>query len=141
MYTLAHDQRTQTTLWHVSKLRGSRREGPAQCDVLPTIRHGNPASGAGRAPRVEPFRRGGSGHPGTFKKATLRPCAVHTACYFESMSNATKRFDVTTASGTVLCGGIESLSGAYAYAEKCSASGWAGLLIKCTWTGIVVSRA
>ena len=51
------------------------------------------------------------------------------------------RYDVTTARGTVLCGGIESLSGAYSYADRCGACGWSGLLIKCAYTGKVVSHA
>lgn len=88
MYTLTYDQRAKDTIGDLPELCRTAGQGATECNLFPTIGHCNPASGTGRAPQPESFRGSGSGHQGTFKKEKVDPCAVHTACYLESMSNA-----------------------------------------------------
>lgn len=91
MYTLPYDQRSQDPVRNLSQLRRTASQGAPQCDLFPTVRYGNSAAGVGRASQSESFRGGRLGHQGTFKKATLRPCAVRTASYDLGMSNAANK--------------------------------------------------
>lgn len=90
MYIQPHAQRHQDALGKLEELRRQGSQGAAQRDLLPAIRHGNPATGTCGPPQPESFRGGGPGHPGALEKETLTPCAVHTATHDSVMSKTVR---------------------------------------------------
>ncbi len=90
MYTLVHDRHSQEEPQRdVPRLRRTHGLGPAAGDLYSHTRNEGSDRGTGRAPQSESFRGGGIGRQGTFKKATLSPCAVATARYVYLMANNT----------------------------------------------------
>lgn len=84
---LRHDRTKEEPLRNVPQLRRPGSQGASERHDKPANRDHRATRRAAGAPRPESFCGDRPGRKGIRKKATLIPCAVHTACYCMGMNS------------------------------------------------------